>query len=236
MKSLNARLCAAIIVTLSTTTAVADTASKGPLACDFSGEESTFITVNLSNSDIDGAVLRFPKGYEDFAPERNNKREGISMRVFNDTFASYPDDQLLTKEGKSKSLAGIHDKLSILISTHIPLSKMLEYQLEPEQIRRLPNEKKNLHGLIPMETKRPWMGRDLFVGLHPDNSISDVIRCSKEENATSPQCGHHLEINSYDLKIGYSRTQLHRWQELGQGVGRLLECFTIEQPTQREEN
>ena len=213
---------------------------EGPLSCDFSGETSSLVNTEITNLDIEGAVLEFPEDYVFSLPFKSGElRDALLLRADVNDFSSYPKRKQFLEDGTYKQQVGIRDWMSILVDSKLPLStiwerrlisaydditsenyKEIEVKLKPTTIGLLKPEK-------PSDTF--LRDRDIFVNKHGAD-IEDIIMCSKNGSVPSPSCGHIFEVEAYDIQITYARTELPRWKELRNGVSQLLQCFTIEEP------
>lgn len=218
--------------------AVATEPVKDPLACGFSVSDGQMITIKITNTDIEGAVLSFPKGYDNSAGKNTSVRDGVLLRAFNDTFKPYPKSKLLQPNGSSKLLAGIHDKLAILLTAYVPIQKIAENYVSSEYLSSLQSgqitnlDNPEFRGLFrsPKKSTKGYF-QDVFLATN-ENIVTDVISCNKLGSVPIPHCSHIFESNHYDIKITYPRTQFPRWKELKTGTEKLFQCFTIKQPKQ----
>ncbi|WP_417691049.1 hypothetical protein [Roseibium sp.] len=217
-------------------------ATRGSLSCDFSRETSPLVTAQITNLDIEGAELKFPRDYIFSQPfESGTERDALLLRADVKDFSSYPKAKSYFPDGRSKISAGIRDSMRILITSHLPMSavlnniiaskhKIFDY-IQSGQIKV--ESKDTIHNLLVTSgyTADGWMKDDVFFQLDGD-VVTDVIACSVEGQVPNPGCWHIFEAGAYDVKISYNRSELPRWRELRDGAAELLQCFTIKEPFQ----
>lgn len=228
-----------LISVLSASSAFATESATGPLACDFSAEESRMVTLKITNGDIEGAVMRLPRDYIiGVSYSENSVNETALLRAYNIDFKSYPNSELHLQNGQFKGAVGIYDQLNILISSNWQPPKLalrlisLYYQLGFESTDADLIGSLVKHGLYkPNHQVSEVYKTEVLLGKQ-NKKITDVITCSI--NSGSSQCKHFFEAGAYDVQISYSKTQLSKWQELREGTEKLLQCFTVKEPIQIE--
>lgn len=229
-----------LISVFSSSSAIATENVEGPLACDFSAEESRMVTLKITNGDIEGAVMRLPRDYIiGVSYSENSVNDTGQFRVYNDDFNAYPNRELHLKDGRYKGAVGIHDELSILISSNWRPPKLalrnisLLYNLGFESPDADLQGELSTFGLYsPRHKISPIYKKEVFLGKQ-NNEITDVISCSEKNKPTGiPQCKHFFEARAYDVQLGYPRTQLDRWKEFRNNTNKLLQCFTVQEPRQ----
>lgn len=215
--------------------------TSGALKCNFSNEISQMVSVKIDNSDIAGAVLKFPKEYALSPIKDGQQRDGLLLRVDIRDFSSYPKRKQYLADGTSKVTAGIRDWMQILISSYIDMDKMaLRHVSSAYRHLKFEDPSTDLEGeLLENGLRNPHHGddpqlkrNDVFFNKQ-NGKITDVILCSKVNSVPFPSCGHRFEAGAYDMKITYSRKELARWQEFKTRTEKLLQCFTIKQPIQQ---
>ena len=212
----------------------------GPLSCDFSREKSSLVNTEITNLDIEGAVLEFPQDYVFSLPFKSGElRDALLLRADVNNFSSYPKRKQYLEDGTYKQQVGIYDWMTILVGSKLPMRVMwkrilissyndvshknyndTEIPYVPASFGLLKPDKSNENNF-----RQP----DIFVHQHK-SEVKDIITCSKVESFPFPNCSHIFEVGAYDLKITYARTELPRWKELRDGVSKLLQCFTVNEP------
>lgn len=239
---MKSRILSTLLLTALSTTAISAEHETGPLACDFSAEESRMVTLKITNGDIEGAVMKLPRDYIiGVGYSENSVNDTGLFRVYNDDFRSYPNSELHLENGQYKGAVGIHDELSILISSNWRPPKLalrnisLLYNLGFENPDAdLQGERSKFELYSPRHKTSPIYQKEVFLGKQ-NNEITDVISCSQKNKTTgTPQCKHLFEARAYDVQLGYARTQLNRWKEFRKNTTKLLQCFTVQEPIQIE--
>lgn len=243
LKYCKIKIIGLLISVFSSSSAIATETAKGPLACDFSAEESRMATMKINNGDIKDAVLQIPRDYiigVDYSENAIN--DTALLRAYNDDFRPYPNSELHLENGQYKGAVGIYDELNILISSHWPMKKLaldsisLSYGLKfTDPSRDIEGELSQFNLYKARYKINPVYQKVVFFGKE-NKEITDVIRCSQSNSSYggSPQCSHLFEAGAYDVQIRYAKTQLSRWQELRNGTAKLLQCFTVQEPIQIE--
>lgn len=243
LKCCKIKIIGLLIGLFSSSSTIATETLEGPLACDFSAEESRMVTLKITNGDIEGAVMRLPRDYiTGVGYSENSVNDSALLRAYNTNFRPYPNRELHLKDGRSKTSVGINDKVNILISSNWR-PEILAKRTISSQYKYLrfndPNTdiegKLAEHGLYkPNHEIKSIYGMEVSLGKRK-GIITDVISCSQDlEIFASPQCSHLFEAGAYDVKISYAKTQLSRWKELRQNTDKLLQCFTVQEPKQIE--
>lgn len=242
MQLIKSRILSALLLTALSTTAISAEHETGPLACDFSAEESRMVTLKITNGDIEGAVMRLPRDYiigVSYSGNNAVHRTGY-FRVYNTDFSAYPNSELHLKNGRFKGAVGIHDGMDILISSYWPMEKLARDSISSHYGLPFNSSEVDIQGklvefgLYTTRNKKKKSRGDLVYFAREGNAITDVIRCSPKNPVLkgTPQCSHFFEVDAYDVKIRYANIHLSRWQELRNKTTKLLECFTIAEPTQ----
>lgn len=201
------------------------------------------VTVGITNLDLEGAVLELPRDYVLSRSFQNGQvREALLLRADVYDFSSYPKAKGYLEDGRSKITAGVRDWVQVLISAHRPMWEMAAFSLvgkyegftHTNATKRVINLKPTAYGLMEAHgyTEKGFSSNSDIFFQKDDHAFTDIIQCDKSGEVPYPNCVHIFEAGAYDVKISYGRKELSRWQDIRNGVTKLLQCFTIKEPVE----